>query len=85
MTGNAGPDVVDHETASAAPQQLGHDAPPVESPLPLPPPAPRAASPEPKPESAPVEAERQPIQHNVPPAHEVTGPASNPKKGWWRR
>ncbi|HKR20605.1 MAG TPA: hypothetical protein VJS41_10755, partial [Stellaceae bacterium] len=79
MAGNAGPDMTGYETTSAAPP-IEHDTPPVEAPLP-PPPAPRAASPEP----APVEAERQPIQHNVPPAHEITGPASNPKKGWWRR
>jgi ribonuclease E len=46
---------------------------------------PLATRPEPAPEPAPVETERQPVQHNVPPAHEVTGPASNPKKGWWRR
>ena len=73
MVGSAGSDMAEHEIASAAP--------PVD--------APRAANPEPRPEPprepAPVEAERQPIQHNVPPAHEITGPASNPKKGWWRR
>jgi len=81
MAGNAGPDVAEHETAPAAPQPT-HDAPPAEAP---PPPPPRAANPEPRQEPAPVETERQPIQHNVPPAHEITGPASNPKKGWWRR
>ena len=81
MTGNAGADVVEHESGTAAPQ-AAHDAPPAEAP---PPPAPRAANPEPKPEPTPVETERQPVQHNVPPAHEITGPASNPKKGWWRR
>jgi len=32
-----------------------------------------------------AEAERAPIQHNVPPVQEVSGPAANPKKGWWRR
>ncbi|HEV2265179.1 MAG TPA: Rne/Rng family ribonuclease [Stellaceae bacterium] len=84
MAGNAGPDMAGHETTSAAPP-AEHDALPVEAPLPPPAPAPRAASPEPRPEPAPVEAERQPIQHNVPPAHEITGPASAPKKGWWRR
>jgi len=81
MAGNAGPDMAEHQPASAAPQ-AAHDAPPVEAP---PPPTPRAANPEPKPEPTPAETERQPIQHNVPPAHEITGPASNPKKGWWRR
>ncbi len=63
-------------------------APPVAAPAPTPSyEAPRAAPPErvPQAESAPVEAERQPIQHNVPPPHEVTGHANNPKKGWWRR
>jgi len=81
MAGNAGPDAAGHEVVSAAPP-VERDAPLVETP---PPPEPRAASPEPTPEPAPGEAERQPIQHNVPPAHEITGPASNPKKGWWRR
>jgi hypothetical protein len=32
-----------------------------------------------------VETERAPIQHNVPPLQEISGPAANPKKGWWRR
>ncbi|MGH7008412.1 MAG: Rne/Rng family ribonuclease [Stellaceae bacterium] len=82
MAGNAGPDIAEHETASAAPQ-AAHDAPPVEAPPP--PPTPRAVNPEPRPEPTPVESERQPIQHNVPPPHEITGPANNPKKGWWRR
>jgi ribonuclease E len=44
--------------------------------------------PEPPPAKDPaprVEAERAPIQHNVPPVQEVSGPAANPKKGWWRR
>ena len=82
MAGNAGPNMAEPETGAPAPP-AAHDAPPVEA-FP-PPPAPRAANPEPKPEPTPVETERQPIQHNVPPAHEITGPASNPKKGWWRR
>ena len=64
-------------------------APPAETPAPsassADAPAPRAAAPEPAPEPAQAETERQPVQHNVPPAHDVTGPASNPKKGWWRR
>ena len=54
-------------------------APPQSSPTAL------ATKPEPAQEPAPAESERQPVQHNVPPAHEVTGPANNPKKGWWRR
>ncbi|MDE1903804.1 MAG: ribonuclease E/G [Alphaproteobacteria bacterium] len=82
IAGNAGPDMAEPETGAPAPP-AAHDALPVEAPPP--PPVPRAANPEPKPEPAPVETERQPIQHNVPPAHEITGPASNPKKGWWRR
>ncbi|MDE1904767.1 MAG: hypothetical protein KGI46_12980 [Alphaproteobacteria bacterium] len=82
MAGNSGPDMAEHETGAPAPP-AAHDAPPVEAPPP--PPAPRAANPGPKLEPTPVETERQPIQHNVPPAHEITGPASNPKKGWWRR
>ncbi|MGH6995609.1 MAG: hypothetical protein ACREES_07915, partial [Stellaceae bacterium] len=82
MAGNAGPDMAEHETGAPAPQ-AAHDAPPVEAPPPLP--APRAANPASEPEPTPVETERQPIQHNVPPAHEITGPASNPKRGWWRR
>ena len=86
MVGSAGSDMAGHEIASAAPP-AEHDAPPVEAPRP--PSAPRAENPEPRPEPrpelTPTEAERQPIQHNVPPAHEITGPASNPKKGWWRR
>ena len=82
MAGNAGRDMVEHEPESPAPP-ADHDAPPAESPRPQP--APRAVSPEPQPEPAPAETEHQPIQHNAPPAHEITGPASNPKKGWWRR
>ena len=63
--------------------------PPAEAPQPSTPsayePPPRASAPEAAPEPAPAEPERQPVQHNVPPAHDVTGPASSPKKGWWRR
>src|SRR5690348_2747964 len=78
MIGNAASEPAAHETTAFTPPAERY-APPVEASQP--PPAPRAANPEP----APVEAERQPIQHNVPPAHDVTGPSSNPKKGWWRR
>src|SRR5215469_7979793 len=53
MAGNAGPDMAEHQPASAAPQ-AAHDAPPVEAP---PPPTPRAANPEPKPEPTPAETE----------------------------
>ena len=38
-----------------------------------------------EPEHRREEAERAPAQHNVPPVQEVSGPAANPKKGWWRR
>jgi len=38
-----------------------------------------------EPEHKRVEAERAPIQHNVPPVQEISGPAANPKKGWWKR
>ena len=43
------------------------------------PPAPPAAS------EAEAEAERAPAAYNVSPPHEVSGPASNPRRGWWRR
>ncbi|MDE2513559.1 MAG: ribonuclease E/G [Alphaproteobacteria bacterium] len=78
MIGNVASEPAAHETTAFTPPAERY-APPVEASQP--PPAPRAANPEP----APVDAERQPIQHNVPPAHDVTGPSSNPKKGWWRR
>ena len=53
-------------------------------------PAPRQVAASSKPEAeaeaeAEGGAERVPAQYNVPPAHEVTGPASNPRRGWWRR
>ncbi|MDE2228935.1 MAG: Rne/Rng family ribonuclease [Alphaproteobacteria bacterium] len=82
-----------HETEGFTPPAERYAPPVAETPerppTPAAPPAyeptPRAAAAERAPEPAPAEAERQPIQHNVPPAHDVTGPASNPKKGWWRR
>ena len=43
------------------------------------PPAPSAAS------EAETEAERTPVAYNVSPPHEVSGPAPNPRRGWWRR
>lgn len=36
-------------------------------------------------ETEPAEAERVPAAYNVPAAHEVSGPAPNPRRGWWRR
>jgi ribonuclease E len=45
-------------------------------------------APEPEVAKAPAtsdEAERAPVAYNVPPPHEVSGPTSNPRKGWWRR
>jgi hypothetical protein len=44
------------------------------------PPAPPATS-----EEAEAEAERAPVAYNVSPPHEVSGPAPNPRRGWWRR
>jgi hypothetical protein len=38
----------------------------------------------PQPEAA-EDAERTPVQYNVPEAHQVTGPTANPRRGWWRR
>jgi len=61
-------------------------APPAEPAFP--PPAEPAFSKSPpakEPEHKREAAERAPIQHNVPPVQEVSGPAANPKKGWWRR
>jgi hypothetical protein len=43
------------------------------------PPAPPSAS------EAEAEAERARIVYNVSPPHEVSGPAPNPRRGWWRR
>jgi ribonuclease E len=34
---------------------------------------------------AEAEAERARVAYNVSPPHEVSGPASNPRRGWWRR
>jgi hypothetical protein len=31
------------------------------------------------------DAERAPAAYNVSPAHEVSGPTANPRRGWWRR
>jgi len=45
-----------------------------------------AAEPEPAAAAAPpAEDERQPVQYNIPEPHEVTGPPTNPRRGWWRR
>lgn len=43
------------------------------------PPAPSTAS------EAEAEAERAPVAYNVSAPHEVSGPAPNPRRGWWRR
>jgi ribonuclease E len=32
-----------------------------------------------------AETERTPVAYNVSPPLEVTGPAPNPRRGWWRR
>jgi ribonuclease E len=39
----------------------------------------------PQPTPSDNEAERTPIAYNVPPPQEVSGPAPNPRRGWWRR
>ncbi|HXR88062.1 MAG TPA: ribonuclease E/G [Stellaceae bacterium] len=48
-----------------------------------------ATPPAPETPSAPSEAEgdteRTPVAYNVSPPHEVSGPAPNPRRGWWRR
>lgn len=72
--------------------------PAAESELPLaeaasPPPQPAAEAAEPSPSrtetpphAAPEnEPERAPSAYNVAPPQEVTGPAPNPRRGWWRR
>ncbi|HLI19955.1 MAG TPA: hypothetical protein VKV32_02485, partial [Stellaceae bacterium] len=51
-----------------------------ETPTPAPPP--EAPPPTPEPANA---AERAPSAYNVAPPQEVTGPAANPRRGWWRR
>ena len=87
--GETAPGGASHGMEPFAPPAEHHvptsETPEPREPLPAYEPPPRATAPEPKPEPAPVEAERPPVQHNVPPAHDVTGPAPNPKKGWWRR
>lgn len=48
-----------------------------------------ATPPAPETPAAPGEAEgdteRTPVAYNVSPPHEVSGPAPNPRRGWWRR
>jgi ribonuclease E len=39
----------------------------------------------PAPGEAETESERPPVAYNVSPTHEVSGPATNPRRGWWRR
>jgi ribonuclease E len=50
-------------------------------------PAPAPQRPETPPPAPAVEnePERAPVAYNVAPAQEVTGPAPNPRRGWWRR
>jgi ribonuclease E len=66
------------------PQETQPSAAAAESPAPAPatetPPAPPPAPSEPE-----AEPERTPIAYNVSPTHEVSGPAPNPRRGWWRR
>ena len=60
--------------------QSAAEAPPPRSETPAPQPAAATAQSEAEPEP-----ERAPIAYNVPPAQEVSGPAPNPRRGWWRR
>jgi hypothetical protein len=53
-------------------------APPAEERAPAPPPP--AAS-----EHADEPNHERAVQYNVPPPHEVSGPAPTPRRGWWRR
>jgi hypothetical protein len=66
-------DVVRQETEPAA-ERVAPPPPAMETP----PVAPAASE-------AETEAERAPAAYNVSPPHEVSGPASNPRRGWWRR
>jgi ribonuclease E len=43
------------------------------------------APPAPLPLPTQSEPERAPVAYNVPPPQEVSGPAPNPRRGWWRR
>ena len=47
--------------------------------------APRAQETQPAPGGAEGDTERTPVAYNVSPPHEVSGPAPNPRRGWWRR
>ena len=68
----------------AVPQATGPEAENATSQEPVKetPPAPPAA---PRESEAEAEAERAPVAYNVSPPHEVSGPAPNPRRGWWRR
>ena len=48
-------------------------------------PAPARQETPPTPAEAETESERAPVAYNVSPPQEVSGPASNPRRGWWRR
>ncbi len=61
-----------------AAEPIAESAPPAPSPKEAPA-APPAAS------EAEAEAERTPAAYNVSPPHDVSGPAPNPRRGWWRR
>ncbi len=68
------------------PESSRDEAPPTEAPEAETPEVVTVAPPAPaEPQPEPAEAERAPIAYNVPPAHEVSGPTSNPRRGWWRR
>jgi len=66
------------DTAPPEAQPAAESAPPA-PPAKETPPAPPAAS------EAEAEPERAPIAYNVSPPHDVSGPAPNPRRGWWRR
>jgi hypothetical protein len=39
-----------------------------------------------EPAAGPAEEEERPAaQYNIPETHDVTGPVTNPRRGWWRR
>lgn len=66
-----------YEPPAAEPEPLAEAHPDVSAPVPA---APVASQAQPEPES-----ERSPTAYNVSPPHEVSGPPTNPRRGWWRR
>ncbi|HKT16543.1 MAG TPA: Rne/Rng family ribonuclease [Stellaceae bacterium] len=61
-------------------------AEPASPPEAAPPPAAPATAPDAESAAQPEsEPERAPAAYNVSPAHEVSGPPANPRRGWWRR